>query len=99
MSAPAVVTMQATHVLDKDALREWLAGYGLAPRDVESCSINIGLLRGGAVSAWLDVVWFKQAAGTGNRYTDDDQEAARGCSSIPLHSWPPLTPVEPREPA
>jgi hypothetical protein len=35
-----LVSMRATHVIDGGAMLRWLADYGVAPRDVESVTIQ-----------------------------------------------------------
>lgn len=82
-----------THLIDIPDLDRWLIEHGLEPDSVIEARVVIGR-RGGQLSAWLDVDWYKRDA-HGLLYQDpaDEERAATGSSSIPLQSWPTLSPV------
>ena len=82
-----------SHIITEADVRMWLAEHGLSADDIAHASISVGWDTGG-VRAWLDVQWYKRD-GQGHRYRDPDDrgQAAMGSSSVPLHSWPPLTPA------
>lgn len=84
---------QPTHVFDWSDLKAWFAEYGLSADHVTDARIVLGR-RDDGLAAWLDVEWFKlDSEGRMYRDPDDPDDAARGRSSIPLRSWPPLLPV------
>ena len=86
-----------SHVITEDHITAWLAEHGLAADDVCTATISVGWSRPARhVCAWLDAEWYKRD-GKGHRYPDPDdhEQAAMGRTSVPLHSWPPLTPATP----
>lgn len=106
MTKPPTPMNHALNVITRDDLTAWLAEHGgFAIGDVITAVIRLDARRTGGyietgtdhvsiaqVSAWLDVEWYKRDT-DGNLYVDETGDAiARGTASIPLHSWPPLTP-------
>ncbi len=98
-TAPTIAT-QVTHQISNADLLAWLAEHGLDPQHVVTATISLngrtsgaydGGGRGYEVNAWLDVEFYKLNA-EGNRYADGGR-AATGTASVPLGSFPPLTPV------
>lgn len=89
MAEPTPLT---SHIITIADVTTWLAEYGFRAHDVCEATIHIGSSAEG-VNAWLDIEWYK-LDGNGNRYRDpiDTEMAALGRASIPLHSWPALTP-------
>lgn len=88
-----MIPVVCTHTIPTEPLRAWLADHGLDIRDVREATISIGYPGRHGHPAWLDASWWKRNA-HGERYWDGlGQEAASGSSSIPLRSWPPLTPA------
>lgn len=88
-----MIPVVATHTIQTEPLRAWLADHGLDIRDVCEATIRIGYPGHRGHPAWLDATWWKRNA-DGDRYWDGlDKEAASGSSSIPLRSWPPLAPA------
>lgn len=90
----SAVKFQASHIIELEELTEWLAEHGVAIEQVREARVEIGRLeRGHGLYAWLDVRFYL-LNDKGQRYraggTDD---AAEGSATIPLRSWPRLTPV------
>jgi hypothetical protein len=77
-------------IRDNDC-RTWLLDYGLNFDDVIEATIRITRPCDGAIAAWLDVEWLKRDT-NGNRYSEDGENVATGKSSVPLRSFPQLSP-------
>ncbi len=88
-----MIPVVCTHTIPKDALTEWFAEHGLDIRDVREATVRMGFPGTHGHPAWLDVTWWKRNE-RGERYWDGIGEyAASGAASVPLRSWPPLTPA------
>lgn len=94
-----LIAHQATYAIARDDAAAWMIAHGVDYTQVQEAVIHVGV-PGGKVIAWLEVTWYKVDA-RGNRYcTDSSREmVATGHSSIPLSSWPPLTPADQVPPA
>jgi len=89
---------EATHYITRDDIREWLAEYGVDTANVSDVAIEIGRHYGtGDVSAWLDVTWWAKNHLSSRYLSGQRGQAASGTSTIPLHSFPRLTPAEAAE--
>ena len=87
------MNIQGTALIRPEHIREWLAEYGFSPDDVASLYIEIGWREPLGVTAWMEVDWYRKDE-QGYRYRDPvTDDAARGHSTVPLHSFPALTPV------
>lgn len=88
------VAHQASHLIARDELAQWLAEHGVDISQVVEARIEIGRNRSqGKIWAWLDVE-FCLLNDRGERYrAGDTDDPAMGHSTIPLRSWPQLTPV------
>lgn len=90
------IPTQVTHLIGRHDLDAWLAEHGLTADDVRDATIDVA--RRGTmpdVCAWLNVTFFKRDA-RGSKYTADGETVATGAASIPLRSFPRLTPLEER---
>lgn len=89
-------TAPATHVLDYEAVRAWLAEYGIDAAEVKDCTINIGRVTEDAwgpayICAWLDVEWYRRGPHGGRYFPNSGEDVAvTARSAVPLHSWPPM---------
>ena len=71
--------------------RSWLRDHGLRSDDVIEVRIRVTRPQGGEIAGWIDAVWFKRDT-NGNRYSEDGGRGAIGRSSVPLRTWPRLSP-------
>jgi hypothetical protein len=86
---------EATHLLTVDAVRAWLAEYGIDANDAIEARIVIarhGAPHGHDIGAWLCVECY-QRDNLGWKAVVNGEPARRGVL-VPLHSWPLLTPIE-----
>lgn len=79
-----------------DDLKVWLADHGFAMENCFYAQIRLPAGPGPqGVPAWLDVEYWKLNE-KGERFLDwDTREPAKAAASVPLKSWPPLTPATP----
>jgi hypothetical protein len=87
------VTVGASHVLSLDAVRAWLAEYGIDSNDAIEARIVIA--RGdtpSGIGAWLYVECYQRDL-PGWKLTVNGDPARRQVL-VPLRSWPALTPIE-----
>jgi hypothetical protein len=95
VEATALAATKAENIIELPEVRRWLAEHGLDVAQVSDVTIHIGRHYGSkAVHVWLDVDWYTTDQ-MGCRYVTGNREsaAAHGHSTIPLKSWPALTPV------
>lgn len=91
-----------SHFIELAEVKRWLGEYGLDPSDIRDIRIEIGrdYRNSGDVGvvAWLDVTFYLHDTHgarypIGVRYAGLGGEAATGHATIPLRSFPALTPV------
>lgn len=89
-----MIPVVCTHTMAEDDVAAWLAEHGLAIDEVVDAVVRIGYPGRHGHPAWLDVTFYK-LNGNGERYADHTGEhvVATGRASVPLRSWPRLTPA------
>lgn len=97
-----MLTTRATHEITRDALAAWLLEHSLNIEDVITAVIRVdytpsGTWEGvegppGYIGGWLDVTFNKKDADGAWLLDETGNAVAQGSASIPLHSWPELTP-------
>jgi hypothetical protein len=93
------VEHQATHIVTLADATQWLAEHGLNIEHTQEAVIRIDGSGPDhhSTCAWLDATFYK-LDGRGELYSDSATgDAATGHATIPLASFPRLTPVPPRE--
>lgn len=90
----SVVGMSAVNSITTEDCEHWLAEHGLVIDGIAEAAIRLERDQGTAtILAWLDVTWYKRNT-DGAYYLDETgSQAATGSSSIPLKSFPSLTPA------
>lgn len=94
MTDIALAPFTAENIIEFPEIQRWLAEHGFDVSQVSDVTIRIGYhYASHGVQAWLDVDWYATDQ-MGKRYVTGNREgAAHGHSTIPLKSWPTLTPV------
>lgn len=104
MTDAGITITQASHVITQPDLKAWFAEHGIDISQVVEATVRLAsswtaryaeLPAVHEVNAWLDVTWYKTDT-RGRKYADSaspDGGPATGSATIPLTSWPTLTPA------
>jgi hypothetical protein len=90
-----MIETSASHFIETDEVRRWLAEHDVDIRQISDATIRIGRHYDVAQGchAWLELTWYATDR-MGCRYVTGNREgAAQEHTKIPLRSWPALTEV------
>lgn len=88
-----MIPARPTHLISEDDVQSWLAAHGLDVEQAFTAVVRVDRCEPGGVSAFLEVEHYLLDA-DGNRFVDETGEkAATATATVPLTSWPPLTPA------